>query len=195
MSSGLARLGQAGLVSLLVAGGVAVPGAASAAAKACSLGTWTVSKHTFAVSGGGIAMKGSGGKGTKLTIKAKSVKYDFTKSARLTATGTGPDGAEFASWAKYTKTVTIGGAFKGKRGGTFALKHKTAAGGSQVLGGDIGSDMVKECYNLAKSLRGGAFEPIIPLGGKYTCAKKSLHQWYTVKNDNGSIKIDVWFKR
>ncbi|MDX6738336.1 hypothetical protein [Actinocorallia sp. A-T 12471] len=190
------RLGRAGFAALVVAGGVLVaPATASAAPKACALGTWKVSKHTFTLTGDGLKMTGSGGKGTKLTISAKSLKYDFSKSTKVVGKGTGPGGEDLGSWGKYTKTMTVGGAFKGKKSGTFALRPKTAKGSAVVRGGDAGSSTPTETYNLAKSLRAGNLEPIIPFSGKFTCGKKSLHQWYKYTGDGGTIKVDVWFKR
>ncbi|ROO91235.1 hypothetical protein EDD29_8987 [Actinocorallia herbida] len=190
----LAKLGQVGIAVALVAGGVvAAPGAASAAPKACALGTWTLTKHTFSGTDDGFSLKGSGGKGTKLTVKAGSVKYDFAKSAKVNATGKFDDG-EVSIWAQYKKSFTLNGAFKGKKSGTFGYKGSSAKGTATATSGAKGVPG-SDTYKLVPAYKKNEAEPIAPLAGKFTCGTKSLHLWFTLKDETGSLKADIWYKR
>ncbi|WP_460302131.1 hypothetical protein [Actinocorallia aurea] len=189
------KLGQVGLAALLVAGGaVAAPGVASAApkAKACTLGTWTLTKHTFSMTDEGIAIKGSGGKGVKLTVKAGSVAYDFNKSAKVNAKAT-VDGVDVAIWAQYKKSLTLSGAFKGGKSGSFKYKGSSAKGTATASSGTPGTPT--DSYKLVSAYKKNQDEPIAPLAGKFTCGKKSLHLWYTLKDGDSQLKTDIWYKR
>ncbi|GAB2815157.1 hypothetical protein GCM10022221_11310 [Actinocorallia aurea] len=191
-----ARLGQAGLAALLVASGVvAAPLAASAAAGKCALGTWTVTKHTFRFSGAGFSSRGGGGKGAKLTVKAKSLKYDFANAARLTATVEESGGQTTDTWARYSKTLTLSGVFKGGKKGTFAVERKTAKGPATVKAWEVGDPDPVETYNLASSLKFGGLEPLVPVKGAFTCSKRALHQSLSQKSGGVTVRMDVWFRR
>ncbi|MCD0447635.1 hypothetical protein LO762_00260 [Actinocorallia sp. API 0066] len=183
-----------GLAAALVVGVVAVPGTASAAPKACALGTWTLTKHALSVSGDGFSLKTQGGKGTKLTIAAKSVKYDFSKTARVTGKASG-EGITFSIWTKYSKTLTVSGSFKGKAKGTFLLKPKTAKGTALAEQGFAGSTKVDERYKVATAVKKGDVEPLVLTEGKFTCSKKALRQSLAGKSPEGKVKIDLWYKR
>ncbi|GAB2849437.1 hypothetical protein GCM10022221_56100 [Actinocorallia aurea] len=160
---------------------VAVPAQAASAApgdpgarKACVLGTWKqTGENGTAVSDDALS-EVHGGAGVKLTITRKTVDYDFTRSAKETASGH-VEGIHWSAWTKYDKKLSFEATVTGSSSGTVKVKPKSAEGGAtgryKATVPNIGAERT---WKLRTTYRGSGQESIAPVKSSFTCAGKSL---------------------
>ncbi|GAB2849444.1 hypothetical protein GCM10022221_56110 [Actinocorallia aurea] len=165
----------AALAAALGAGVLAgTPAPAAAAPAACVLGKWKQTSYTSDTVGVNYRQKTSGAKGVKLTVKRKSLAYDFGGSAReiasITATGT-----KWKGWTQYKGKLTFTATVKGADAGTMAAKPKSVKGGatgtSRITSPTEGEPLT---WRLAENIRGGGSESVAPAKASFTCAGKKL---------------------
>ncbi|ROO89896.1 hypothetical protein EDD29_7606 [Actinocorallia herbida] len=165
----------AALAAVLGAGvltGTAAP--ATAAPAACVLGKWKQTTYSSDTVGVNYRAKTSGAKGVKLTVKRKSLAYDFTGSARENAAITA-SGTKWKGWTQYKGKLTFTATVKGAKAGTMTAKPKSVKGGatgtSKITSPTAGDPLT---WRLAENIRDGGSESVSPAKASFTCAGKKL---------------------
>ena len=183
------------LVGAVVAGSVAVAAPAEAA-KACVLGKWRGTSYRMIIQGPAGETFAEGAKGVRLTISRTSLVYDFSKSTRETLAGSSLGSPTFRSWAKYTKKLHVKATVKGSKKGSVVLKAKTATGDATGTGAQTWPEYKNNGkWNMAKNLRTGTAESVVPVKSSFSCSGKTLKFFSSYKYKGYNISVGRVFTR
>lgn len=172
---------------------VAVP---AQAAKACVLGKWRGTSYLISIKGPAGETYGKGAKGVRLTITRTSAVYNFDKSTKETLAGYGFGELTFTSWYKYTKTLRVKATVKGSKKGTIVLKAKTATGNASSTGAQTWPEhLTYPKASMAKSLRKGTAESVVPVKSSFACSGKTLKLYSSYKYKGYTISVGRVFTR
>jgi hypothetical protein len=172
---------------------VAVP---AQAAKACVLGAWKGTSYSMIIQGPAGETYAEGAKGVRLTIARTSLAYDFDKSTRETLTGYSLGSPTFRSWSKYTKKLRVKATVKGSKKGSVVLKRKTATGDATSTTTQTWPEhKVLGTWNMAKDLRKGSAQYVVPVKSSFTCSGKTLKFFSSYKYKGYTVSVGRVFTR
>ncbi|MDX6741867.1 hypothetical protein [Actinocorallia sp. A-T 12471] len=176
-----------GVLAVGWAGAAAVGAPASAAAK-CWTGKWTVTSATAEIRTADLAFDLRGGKGIRLTLaKSGKATYNFTGSKPLTGSGK-VKGVPTKATLTLTKTLRMDNTVTGAKSGSIKGKPKTAKGDAVLT---VKAGLVTQKHSVAKAVRSGADEGVVPRAAKFTCTAKKLTIRQTVR-DGKEYSKTVW---
>ncbi|ROO90427.1 hypothetical protein EDD29_8152 [Actinocorallia herbida] len=168
--------------------GAAVVGAPASAAAKCWTGKWTVTSASAEIKTADLEFSLNGGKGIKLALaKTGKATYTFTGSKPLTGSGK-VKGVPTKATLTLTKTLLMSNTFGGSAKGTIKGKPKSAKGDALLT---VKAGLVTQKHNVAKAVRTGGDQGVVPRDAKYTCTAKKLTIRQTVK-DGADYSKTVW---
>jgi len=184
------------LVGTIVAASMSVVVPAQAAAKACVLGKWRSTSYHMTIENGVGQTYAKGAKGVRLTITRTSLAYDFNKSTKETLTGFSSGSLIFRSSYQYAKKLRVKATVKGAKKGSIVIKSKTATGNATGTGRRTWPERKNlGTYNMAKSLRSGSVQSLVPVKSDFSCSGKTLKFFSSVPYNGYMISIGRVFTR
>ncbi|MEO3787375.1 hypothetical protein ABGB12_28955 [Actinocorallia sp. B10E7] len=179
--------------ALATGGALSLPASASAAPKSCLVGKWKLTKYKMNGNIGGEIINSQGGGGTRLTIKKKSVVYDFARSERVVTKGKTADGKAYRMVDVYKKKVTFNSTLTGAKKGSLSLKPKSATGNATFT--TTLNGVPAGTTKIAKYYRKGEIDPFIPVYAQFSCSAKAMGLLMEAEGPEGALASEFYYTR
>ncbi|MCD0452333.1 hypothetical protein LO762_24525 [Actinocorallia sp. API 0066] len=173
---------------VVAATGVAVTGTSASAAPKCWTGKWKVTSAQAQIRADGLEFDLRGGKDIKLTLaKNGKATYNFSGSKPLTGKGK-VQGVPTQATLTLVKTLRMNNTITGSGKGKVTGKRKSASGDAVLT---VKAGLLTQRHSVAKAVRTGGDQGVVPRAAQYTCTAKKLTIRQTVKDGSGYSKT-VW---
>ena len=186
------------IAAALTAGAVAaLPGSAAAAPGRgpCLVGNWTLTKYTMNLKGKDVALRTTGGQGTRLRVTRGGAVYDFNRSKPAVTNGT-RSGEQVGLWSSYRGKLALKSKFRGTRSGVLTTRPASARGDANGLLGQLKPEKkLLAKYSIVETYRRGEWVSLTPPRADFRCNGRTLVLQAKKRDFFGTSAVKIEYRR